>query len=310
MSTYHPPCRLIGFFAPADNFDKNKFHTAYYRITKKFHNLEYLIPRNIFKRYGTFAGTDTEKLEDINYLIKKKVNMIIGIKGGYGSARLLGRLDYKAIKNNRIFFMGYSDLTSILIAVNQMTGNIAYYGFLAIADFSDKLYNRQIEIFNEVINNRMPEYSLSCRVFKRTEGVESFSGISIAGCLSIICSLVGTRYFNQYKKPNILFLEDINEEPYRIERMLMHLKNAGVFKKTKCLFLDFNKCNSSKKNRNTISLKKSINDIFYEYDFPVIEFKHFGHRKNKILIPIGSECKASLQISKNANHGLAQLKWE
>ncbi|MBP7654469.1 hypothetical protein KA977_13670, partial [Candidatus Dependentiae bacterium] len=106
------------------------------------------------------------------------------------------------------------------------------------------------------------------------------------------------------------FIEDINEEPYRIDRMLTHLKNCGVFENTKCLFIDFNKCKPSEKNKGTISIKKSILEIFKNYDFPVVDFPCFGHRPNKIIIPIGVKTKVEF-IDQNfglENHFSRKLK--
>ena len=222
---------------------------------------------------------------------------MLGIKGGYGSAHLLKKFPYK--KNN-FPIMGYSDLTSLLIAINQITKQTTYYGFMFLPNFENKFYKSNLNCLIKFLKNKKSNYNFTLKenqlLIIPTKKI-NVQGISICGCLSILSTLCGTKYFKQYKKDNIFFIEDINEEPYKIDRMLTHLKNCGIFKKTKCLFFDFKNCKNSKKNKNSINLKNTLLEIFKEYDFPIINLPKFGHRENKIILPIGK--KINISFTKN-----------
>ncbi len=297
----------IGLIAPADCFPAERLKSAIQNISNGIQGIEFIKAPNLYKRYGMFAGTDADKLADIKYIVNKKPDLIMGVKGGYGSSRLLEKIDYNIIKKNKSIFMGYSDLTALLIAVNQITGLVSHYGFLLNTDFSEKIFNRQAYILKTILKSKKLKYCLNGKIIKDGKLFKKkFTGISIAGCLSILSTLTGVKYFQQYKNENIMFIEDINEEPYKIDRMLVHLKNAGVFNKTRCLFLDFNKCIPSEKNKKTISIKKTIFDIFSDFDFPVIEFNHFGHRANKISIPIGGN--SEIELFNNDLKKISQIK--
>lgn len=283
--------KKIGLFSPADFVEKAKIAKAISRLSSSIENIEFITPPNLLKKHGLFAGTDKEKIADFVYIEKQNPDIMLGVKGGYGSARLIDKIDFKKISRSPI--MGYSDLTSLIIADNSETGKINYYGFLLVPDFYEKTYNRQIKLFEEILNKTNLNYEFNCEIIKTpTSGLKSVKAeISIAGCLSILSGMLGTKYFRQIEKSNVMFIEDIKEEPYRIDRLITHLKNGGAFENTKCLFIDFNKCVSSEKNKGSISIKRSILEILEKYDFPVVDLPYFGHRKNKIVIPVGAKIK-------------------
>lgn len=288
----------VGLFAPADCVDKFRFQKALNKFNLKFKNINIIQPRNLFEKHGLFAGTDKQKIEDLNFLIDQKPDMLLGVKGGYGSARLLEQINYPKIKKNKISIMGYSDLTALLLAVYSQTEQPVFYGYMLTADFCDGITRKQYDLFYKAINREPIDYFYKKKYIKKPlNNCCKLTGVSIAGCLSVLTGLAGAEYFKIFNKQNILFIEDINEEPYKIDRMLTHLKNAGAFKNTKCLFLDFNKCTPSEKNKNTISIKQSILEIFESFNFPVIDFPAFGHRQNRVIIPIGSHTQVDILSS-------------
>ncbi|MEW5692081.1 MAG: LD-carboxypeptidase [Candidatus Hydrogenedentota bacterium] len=287
----------IGLIAPADSFPKKKFYTAKTNLQKYLPEAKIIIPKNIFKCYGLFAGITYERIKDVNYIINKQPDLVMAIKGGYGSARLLDDIDYKKIKKNKIKFIGYSDFTAILLAINQISKIPTFYGYMLISDFYQKVYKRQIELLKTILSEKELHYCLPAKIIKRGTGLTELNGKSIAGCLSLISASAGTKFFKQYETDNIMFIEDWNEEPYRIDRMLTHLKNAGVFSKTKCLFIDFKGCKPSFKNRGALSVNQTLLDLFKDTGFPIINFPYFGHRQNRIIIPIGVDTEIYIKGS-------------
>jgi len=287
----------IGLFAPADYIDKNKFQKAIYNFKSKIKNIEIIAAPNIFKKRGLFAGTVEQKLADIKYLIDANVDMLMAIKGGYGSARFIENLDYSKFLKTKISIMGYSYLTALLIAAYSQTKIPMFYGYMLVSDFYESISAEQIKLFYRAINRQTFSYSFEkCKIIKQTK-IKKINGIAIAGCLSVLCGLAGTRFSKVFENNNILFLEDINEEPYKIDRMITHLKNADFFKNTKCLFVDFNNCKASEKNKGTISIKTALLEILGDYNFPIINFPHFGHRKKRKIIPIGYNAEINFAIS-------------
>jgi muramoyltetrapeptide carboxypeptidase len=294
----------IGLIATADFIDKIFFTHFIKQIKKNFPNIELIYSDNIFQKHGLFAGTDKQKIDNFNYVIKNKPDLIIGIKGGYGSSRLLKYIDYKLIKKYKIPVMGYSDLTSLLISINSKTNVITYHGFMFDNQFNIKQFSDFIKLF--YINKQFSKtYKFNNTKSIKSSNKNKFFGKLIAGCLSIISTLIGTQYFNQYKQNNILFIEDINEEPYKIDRYISHLENAGIFENTQCLFYDFKNCKNSKKNKGAVSIKKSLLEILNNYNFPIINFPYFGHRKNKIILPVGE----NIEVNINRKNALAFFRF-
>ncbi|HPG30915.1 MAG TPA: LD-carboxypeptidase [bacterium] len=187
--------KKIGLFSPADFVEKAKIAKAISRLSSSIENIEFITPPDLLKKHGLFAGTDKEKIADFVYIEKQNPDIMLGVKGGYGSARLIDKIDFKKISRSPI--MGYSDLTSLIIADNSETGKINYYGFLLVPDFYEKTYNRQIKLFEKILKKTNLNYEFNCEIIKTpTSGLKSVKAeISIAGCLSILSGMLGTKYF-------------------------------------------------------------------------------------------------------------------
>lgn len=291
----------IGVCAPADYIDKNKYLSAK-KIFKKNFGITLVPGNNLFNRYGCFAGVDEERIDDINnFIADDSIDGIIFAKGGYGSAALLDKINYEYLKKNPKFFMGYSDTTSLLIALNSISNAPSYYGAMITTEFFKPL-NKLTELFfkNIVLKNNTFEItekeSAKFNFIKLVS--KKFSGIVTGGCLTIFNTLIGTPYL---KIPDdaILFLEDTNEETYRIDRQITHIKNSGILSKCKALILDFKNYKPTSKNKETIPLNKRLLETLSEYPINIIRWDCFGHRNKKVILPIGKKITFDFEKADN-----------
>lgn len=285
----------IGVCAPADAVDIEKYFAAEKYFKKKY-NLNLLPSKNIFKHYGCFAGTDAQRADDINnFFNDNRIAAIIFARGGYGSAALLDKLNFFSLLKNPKLIMGFSDVTSILLSIYSIIGITTFYGPMITSDFSEPL----TKLTKKSFENMILDTGAKNIIFTETEtakfniiksDTKLVSGKIIAGCLTIFNTLIGTPYL-KIPDDTILFLEDTGEEVYRIDRALTHIKNSGIIKKCKALILDFANYKSSLKNKKTIPLHKRLLDIFYDIDISIMFWNCFGHRKKKIILPIGQTVK-------------------
>jgi muramoyltetrapeptide carboxypeptidase len=199
--------------------------------------LKVKLGKSIYQRHGYFAGTDQERANDINQLFAdKNVKAIIAIRGGWGSNRILSLLNYKLIKNNPKIIMGYSDITSLLLAINSKTGMVVFHGPMAALPWTkfttkyvkDILFNADKVAFSNPVEEEDDLIHTKNRFVTIRKG--RATGKILGGSLTLLTSLLGTKYLPRFNGA-ILFVEDVDEDIYRIDRMMTQLKNAGVLDK-------------------------------------------------------------------------------
>ena len=183
--------------------------------------------KTLTEKYGYFAGTDNLRAMELNELfINKNVNAIFCMKGGWGCARILDKLHYDTIKKNPKIIMGFSDITSLLIAINAKTGLVTYHGPVGNSGWNDFTvkYVKEILVDKAIVAYGYPEEHID-KPYTITAG--KTKGILVGGNLTVLAGMIGSDYLPDWKN-KILFLEETGEEPYRIDRMLTQLKLAGV----------------------------------------------------------------------------------
>lgn len=287
----------IGIIAPASFITEND----YVKIQKNLEELNLIaIPaKNLLKNYGYLAGTDQERVEDLHEMFSRKdIDGIICARGGYGTPRILRSINYELIRRNPKVLIGYSDITALLIAIYIKTGLVTFHGAVGISTFNEftKNYIRQVlfegRSFVELVTEA-EEYnensSLSINeIMKISYG--KAEGILVGGNLSLLINLLGTE-FDFISDDKIIFLEEIGEEPYRIDRMLTHLINSGKFEKCKAIVIGhFSNCEVKKDNpafRESLNLREVLMDRLGSLKIPVIYGLSFGHVRNKFTLPIG-----------------------
>ena len=301
------PGDVIGIISPASSSDD---------ITKVNRGVEYLeklgyrveVGKNVGQASGYLAGSDAQRIADLHEMFKNKnIKAIFSIRGGYGSGRLLDKIDYKIIRNNPKIFVGYSDINALQMAFFVKTGLITFAGPMVAVDFHDEVSKFTEEVFwrtitsNKAIGRIKNPRNEKIYVLNKGRAV----GRILGGNLSLLTSLNGTEYFPKLKDA-ILLLEDINEAPYRIDRMLNQLRLSKVFKQIKGIILGhFVDCIEPDPNKRTFTLNEVIIEYFQGLKIPVVYNLKHGHVKDNITIPYGLKCVLNasrdyVEISENA----------
>lgn len=289
--------QTIGLIAPSSNVTENE-DIYYARDVLKSFGFEVKAGDHLFERRGYLAGADELRAQDVNNMFADKdVDGIVCLRGGYGSPRILPYLDYKTIAANPKVIMGYSDVTALLNAIFAKTGLITFHGPIAGQRFSDyTLASFKKVLFEPSAGIKLAE----APPFEQKEGwVEKDNRLSvivpgkaegqlIGGNLSLMVSMVGTAYEPDYEG-KILFLEDVSEAPYSIDRMLTHLKLAGRLQKLKGIA--FGKCTECYSHRNSLSLEQVLNDHLAPLGVPVVRGAMIGHIDDMATIPIGAKAE-------------------
>ena len=244
---------------------------------------------------GYFAGNDKQRANDINEMFEREdIKGIVCARGGYGCVRTLPHIDYDIIRENPKVLIGYSDVTALLYGIYNKTGLINFHGPVGIStynDFSKKYFNnvllnpeKELEFTSSVSGNNENFYGLT------TINSGTAIGELVGGNLSIVVSLIGTEYdIDTIGK--IIFLEEYIEEPYRIDRMLTQMIQAGKFDEAAGIALGvFKYCESKEENpsfTNSYNLMEVLMDRLSGLGIPVVYGLSFGHVKDKFTIPFG-----------------------
>jgi muramoyltetrapeptide carboxypeptidase len=287
----------IGIITPASAVkDEAKINKSVEYLEKLGYRVE--VGKNVGKRYYYLAGNDAERLEDLHTMFEnKKIKAIFCLRGGYGTVRLLPQINYDLIKKNPKIFVGYSDITALQMAFLAKVNLVTFAGPMPAVDFYDSPSPYTEEIFWDLITTpyKKYEYKITNDIIKITE--KSARGIIIGGNLIVFSSLLGTPYMpSLYKK--ILFLEEVEEKPYKIDRIFSHLSLIREFKRIKGLvFGQFEDCTDPDSDEN-LSLVELISQYFKEIDKPVMYNVNFGHIKNFITIPYGIRASVNSKTGK------------
>ena len=242
-----------------------------------------------FASHGYLAGKDKLRADNLNYMFaNKEIDGIICLRGGYGSTRILDKVDFDAIKANPKIFVGYSDITALHIAINQISKLVTFHGPTASPDIAGGLDDFSKREFLRAIMNTEPMAHIpnpqDIKIQTLVGG--KACGIIVGGNLSLICATIGTQYEID-TKGKILFLEEIGEEPYRIDRMLTQLALAGKLDDAVGFILgDWNDC-ESKIYSDSLSLMEVLEDIIVPYGKPTIFDLKAGHCKPEVTLPFG-----------------------
>ena len=280
----------IGLICPAgglDNFKKAEPAIAYLK------KLDYKVKLgrsivNSKKSYKYLSGTDSDRLADLyKFWNDKSIDAIFCLRGGYGCLRLLNLIDFSQMKKQKKILLGFSDITVLLLAFYKMCNLVTFHGPSLTYKFIDaklKLTDLNTEKYLwELLSDPKFQFSYS----NKSQGIVIKSGRVkgrlLGGNLTNICSMIGSYYLPDFKD-SILFLEDCYEEPYRIDRLLTQLSNAGIFAQVKGLiFSSFYKC-KFENNKKIVDLLK---DRTLKHEVPTIFNFPIGHDTKNYAVPIG-----------------------
>ena len=232
-----------------------------------------------------FAGTDAQRLSALNRSLKQTAPTVMASRGGYGVTRLLNQIDWHAVADSGKRFVGQSDFTAFSLAMLSQTGSTSYLGPTVCADFgASRLNTLTAELFGEVMRGELEILSFES---PNSDAVDC-RGVLWGGNLSMITALVGTPYLPKIRG-GILFIEDVAEHPYRIERMLIQLAQSGVLAKQKALVLgQFTGFTLAPHDRG-YDLSTVIKWVRDNIGIPVVTGLPFGHTPVKATLPIGKK---------------------
>ena len=251
--------------------------------------------KNVRARLGFLAGTDRERATDLMAMFAdKKVKAIICLRGGYGASRILDRLDYEVIRRNPKILSGYSDITSLHLALAKKINLISIHAPMlngALADPKVPAFTKN-SFFRTVLEAK-PAGSICAGYEEKTVEILRggvAEGSLVGGNLSLICASLGTPFAPSFKN-KILFFEDVSEKPYRLDRLLTQLGNAGIFSQVAGVAVGVNsKCDDQSENK-TGEYRQSGADVVRErlatLRLPVVIGLPFGHVDLNATIPVG-----------------------
>ena len=298
---------LIGIISPASSPDDLE---KIGKSVKYFESIGYkvIVGKNVGKYRGYLAGTDEERLNDLHDMFRNKdVKAIICLRGGYGSGRILDKINYNLISKNPKILVGYSDITALHAAIYKKTGLVTFAGPMAAVDFYENPSSFTEEHFWNLLTNNKKIGKIA-----NPDGESFYSlnkgrgeGRIFPANLTVLASLIGTDYFPNLKDTVWVF-EDIDEPPYRIDRMFNQLRLYNVFKQSKGIILGrFVNCYESDKSKRTLTLNEVITDYFGNLKIPVLYNIKHGHISDNITFPIGLKTKVNasrgfIEITENA----------
>jgi len=244
--------------------------------------------KHLESKYGYFAGTEEDRLSDLHTMYRdEEVDIILCTRGGWGGLRLVDKLNYPLIKENPKPLIGYSDITTLQLAIWSRAGVPAFSGPMLAVEMGKGIDAFTEQHFWKQLQNPAARYTFDFSTTKtRFLRPGQAEGPLLGGCLSLVTSLLGTPYCPDYQGA-ILFLEDTGEKPYRIDRYLAHLQQAGVFNQISALILgEFLDCNADA-GETSFTLMEIFEQYFGKVEFPVLLDFPYGHGEVKLTMPIG-----------------------
>jgi len=293
------PGDTIGIVAPAGPFEQATFARGR-RILQDL-GFKVYTPPGLLDANDYLAGSDQHRARFINRLFAdKSIDAIICARGGYGSIRILPLLDYQAIGDNPKVFIGFSDITVLLNVLADRSRMITFHGPL-VTTLADAPADTRNLLMHAVASGAKIEV-------KAPRGVTikrgAASGTVCGGNLTTLCHLVGTPYAPNFDN-KLLFIEDRAEAPYRIDRMLTHMKLAGCFENLAGIVLGyFEKCGPLN------DIYEIVAETFREESFPILAGLEAGHGFNNRTLPFGIEATLDADNHSLLYHRPATIKTE
>ena len=259
---------------------------------------------HLLDRYGYLAGTDEARAADVNSMYADPdVDAIITLRGGWGCNRILDLLDYKTIAKHPKIIMGYSDITSLLLALNAKTSLVTFHGPVGISTWNEYStdYVKRLLFEGQTFTMLNPTdkgdnlTQVKDRILTIHGGQSQ--GRLLGGNLTVLTAMVGSDYLPDFKN-NILFLEEVGEDIYRVDRMLTQLKLAGILDEISgFVFGKCSKCNAGE-SYGSLTMEEVLDDHIKPLGIPAWFGSMIGHIEDKFTIPLG--VKAEIDADKGS----------
>jgi muramoyltetrapeptide carboxypeptidase len=250
---------------------------------------------NARRRHGFLAGSDRQRAGDLMRMFAdREVKAILCVRGGYGASRLLPLLDYDSIRANPKIVVGCSDITSLHCALLVRANLVSFHGPMLNSDFARRdMPDFTWQGFRRTLMHPTPAGAIGNGY--RTKTVEVLrpgvaSGPLVGGNLTLLCAMLATPFAPQFKG-RILFLEDVDEAPYRFDRMLTQLLNAGLLQQVAGIAIGINSGCEDPRAKGTKEYRQTLRDVLWErlrpLKVPVLMGLPFGHTPCNATLPLG-----------------------
>lgn len=294
---------LVGLIAPSGAMDDATIQKAVTNVESLGFKVK--LSTNIRAVRGGYAGTVAQRLDDLHTMFADRdVNAIWAARGGSGCSGLLPGIRYELIRKNPKIFIGFSDITALHLAIHRTTGLVTFHGPVAPSTPNDYALTQLAAVLMEP--RAETEINMSIENTKRAidkpeytqravrEGVAT--GRLIGGNLSVLTALIGTPYEAQFKN-NLVFLEDVSEPPYKIDRMLTQLdqQTNNALKHAAGVMLGVFSRSAAPDGDRTLTLDEVIDDHLKPLTVPAVYGYSFGHQTQQFTIPIGVMARLDTQ---------------
>ncbi|WP_250434617.1 muramoyltetrapeptide carboxypeptidase [Caballeronia sp. ATUFL_F2_KS9A] len=258
------------------------------RLRREGHRLENVDATR--RRFQRFGGTDAERAADLNRLAdasRALPDIVLAVRGGYGASRILHGLDYTGLRrlaDQPVAIVGHSDFTAIQCALFAHAGVKSFGGPMFAGDFgAEQVSSFTMQHFWNAISR--PSFTITSHT-PQQQTVDA-TGMLWGGNLAILASLVGTPYLPPVEG-GILYIEDVNEHPFRIERMIYQLYQAGVLGRQQAIVMGEFSGGRLSDYDNGYSLDAMIEQVRSVTGIPVVTGLQFGHVENLLTLPFGA----------------------
>ncbi|MBB5425352.1 muramoyltetrapeptide carboxypeptidase [Paraburkholderia atlantica] len=282
--------RTIELIAPSGYpHDPEVLHRALHRLRAQGHRVDG--EEAAKRRYQRFAGTDGERAADLNRLAdpsRELPDVVLAVRGGYGAVRILHGLDYEGLQrrlaDQPIALVGHSDFTAIQLALLARAGLKTFGGPMLMSDFgAEELSEFTMRHFWSALTQ--PTITVASNT-PQAQNVD-VTGTLWGGNLAVVASLIGTPYMPPVQG-GILFVEDVNEQPFRIERMIYQLHLAGILAQQQALVLGDFTGGKPYDYDNGYDLQAMVEQVRSLIGIPVVTGLQFGHVHNMVTLPVGA----------------------
>ncbi|MGA9119338.1 MAG: LD-carboxypeptidase [Bacteroidota bacterium] len=283
------PGDVIGLVSPASPvLEPARIETGTRYLERNGYRVK--IGTHVGKTYGYLAGTDRERTDDLHAMIRDpQVKALFCLRGGYGVPRILPALDYELFRTHPKIIVGYSDITALLLALFARSGLVTFHGPMVAVDFGGAVDPFTEQSFWDSLNGGIPGRWLP---IAGPDGQGTLhgghgSGRLLGGNLSLLSAMAGTPYLPDFHG-SILFLEEIGEEPYRVDRMLNQLAQAGILTGLQAVLAgQFTECTPKDPSRPSLSIEEVLQSVSSTLGVPFLSGCRFGHIPTFLTLPVG-----------------------
>lgn len=281
----------IGVFAPAGGVDPARLDEGIARLEAAGHRV--VVAGQARRQWRYFAGTDEERLEGLHRMLDDPaIDVMLAARGGYGITRILPAIDWTRVGESGKAFAGFSDFTAFNCAALALGGLVTLHGPMLASDFGDgepdEFMRRH---FEATLWGEEDSQIVACD-HGRAPG--TIRGRLWGGNLSVLAHLVGTPYLPVFDG-GLLYVEEIAEEPYAIERLFLQLHHAGILERQRAVLLgQFTDCVASNRSRYPYAMDEVVETLRAIAPCPVLTGLPFGHVARKLTLPFGVQALLSL----------------